>query len=91
MARQKDSTLKVDMYVPDMAELRAELKKLPTNLAAKHFGAAMRKAIQPGLTALRRNTPKGPTGNLRRSNFLVTRILSRDLWTSIRITFLLKS
>lgn len=67
MARQKDSTLKVDMYFPDMAELRAELKKLPTNLAAKHFGAALRKAIQPGLAALRRNTPKGPTGNLRKS------------------------
>lgn len=67
MAKQKDSTLAVDMYFPDMAELRAELKKLPTNLAAKHFGAAMRKAIQPGLRQLRQNTPKGPTGNLRKS------------------------
>jgi HK97 gp10 family phage protein len=67
MAKQKDSTLTVDMYFPDMAELRAELKKLPTNLAAKHFGAAMRKAIQPGLRQLRANTPKGPTGNLRKS------------------------
>ena len=68
MAKPKpDSTLRVDMYFPDMEELRAELKKLPTNLAAKHFGAALRKAVQPGLTALRRNTPKGPTGNLRKS------------------------
>jgi hypothetical protein len=68
MAKPKpDSTLRVDMYFPDMEELRAELKKLPTNLAAKHFGAALRKAVQPGLTALRQATPKGPTGNLRRS------------------------
>ena len=67
MAKKKDSSLKVDMYFPDMDELRAELKKLPNNLAAKGLGAALRKAIQPGLTALRRNTPKGPTGNLRKS------------------------
>jgi HK97 gp10 family phage protein len=68
MAKAKaDSTLRVDMYFPDMEELRAELKKLPTNLAAKHLGAALRKAVQPGLTALRKNTPKGPTGNLRKS------------------------
>lgn len=68
MARPKpDSTLRVDMYFPDLDELRAELKKLPRNLAAKHLGAALRRAVQPGLTALRKNTPKGPTGNLRRS------------------------
>ena len=68
MAKPKpDSTLRVDMYFPDMEELRAELKKLPSNLAAKHLGAALRKSVQPGLTALRKNTPKGPTGNLRKS------------------------
>jgi len=68
MAKAKrDSTLSVDMYFPDMEELRAELAKLPKNLAAKHFGAALRKAIQPGLKALRQTTPKGPTGNLRKS------------------------
>lgn len=67
MAKKKDSTLTVDMYFPDMDELRAELKKLPNNLAAKHLGSSLRKAVQPGLTALRRNTPKGPTGNLRKS------------------------
>jgi HK97 gp10 family phage protein len=67
MAKKKDSSLKVDMYFPDLAELRAELKKLPNNLAAKHLQAALRRAVQPGLSALRRNTPKGPTGNLRKS------------------------
>ena len=68
MAKPKpDSTLKLDLYFPDMTELRAELKKLPNNLAAKHLGAALRKATKPGLTALRQLTPKGPTGNLRKS------------------------
>lgn len=68
MAKPKpDSTLKLDLYFPDLSELRAELKRLPNNLAAKHLGAALRKATQPGLTALRKNTPKGPTGNLRKS------------------------
>lgn len=68
MAKQKpDSTLRVDMYFPDLDELRAELRKLPTNLAAKHLGAALRRAVQPGLAALRQKTPRGPTGNLRKS------------------------
>jgi HK97 gp10 family phage protein len=67
MAKKQDSTLRVDMYFPDIDELRAELLKLPRNLAAKHLGAALRKAVQPGLTALRKNTPRGPSGNLRRS------------------------
>ena len=68
MAKPKpDSTLKLDVYFPDLDELRAELRRLPNNLAAKHLGAALRKATQPGLTALRKNTPKGPTGNLRKS------------------------
>lgn len=67
MAKKRDSTLQVDMYFPDLDDLRAELMQLPKNLAAKHLGAALRKAVQPGLTALRKRTPKGPTGNLRRS------------------------
>jgi HK97 gp10 family phage protein len=68
MAKPKaDSTLSVDLNFPDLSELRAELKKLPNNLAAKHLGAALRKAVQPGLTALRKKTPRGPTGNLRKS------------------------
>lgn len=67
MARKRDSSLELELYFPDLDELRAELKRLPNNLAAKHLGAALRKAVQPGLTALRKRTPKGPTGNLRRS------------------------
>jgi HK97 gp10 family phage protein len=67
MAKKRDSTLAIDLYAPDLSELRAELNQLPKNLAAKHLGAALRRAIQPGLSALRKLTPKGPTGNLRKS------------------------
>ena len=34
---------------------------------AKYIGAALGVAITPGLKALRRTTPKGPTGNLKRA------------------------
>ena len=36
-------------------------------LQAKHIGAALRESIAPGVKALRKTTPKGPTGNLKRS------------------------
>lgn len=68
MAKPKpDSSLRIDMYFPDLEELRAQLRQLPKNLAAKHLGAALRKGVQPGLTALRKRTPRGPSGNLRKS------------------------
>lgn len=43
-------------------------KRLNRNyVSAKHMGAALRKAIKPGNKALRKNTPRGPTGNLKRA------------------------
>lgn len=36
-------------------------------LQAKHIGAALRKTIAPGVKALRKTTPRGPTGNLKRA------------------------
>jgi hypothetical protein len=62
-----DTGIKVQIDFPDLRQLRYEFSQLPTNIAAKHLGAALRKSIQPGLSALRQNTPKGPTGNLRKS------------------------
>jgi hypothetical protein len=55
---------------PELAELRRELKKFRPNLAAKHMGAALKRAGKPGETALKsevRANQKGPTGNLLRS------------------------
>lgn len=62
-----DTSVKIEVAFPDLAQLRQEFAQLPTNIAAKHLGAALRKAVQPGKAALRANTPKGPTGNLRKS------------------------
>ena len=51
---------------PDIATLKQELAKLGDNkVAAKHFAAAMRKALLPGKKALQARTPDGPTGNLK--------------------------
>lgn len=60
----------VKVEFPEVAELRRQLRQFPSNIAAKHLGAALRKASKPGLTALRaevRANQKGPTGNLRRA------------------------
>jgi HK97 gp10 family phage protein len=64
---KKAGAVELSMEFPELTQLRDELKKLPTNIAAKHLGASLRKAMAPGVTALKRNTPKGPTGNLRKS------------------------
>lgn len=60
--------IKVDL--PEIADLKRQLQGFPTNLAAKHLGAALRKASKPGETALKsevRTNQRGPTGNLLRA------------------------
>lgn len=52
---------------PELVQLRQEFLRLRPQLAKKHLGAAFRRCLAPGLAALRSTTPKGPTGNLRRS------------------------
>jgi HK97 gp10 family phage protein len=67
----------VKVEFPELQELRKELRKVPNNIAAKHLGAAIRKASKPGLNALRaevRANQKGPTGNLRRA--ITTKIVT---------------
>lgn len=64
---QASGSLELSMEFPELTELREQFKTLPKNIAAKHLGAALRKAMAPGQAALRKNTPKGPTGNLRKS------------------------
>lgn len=57
----------VKVEIPQLDELREAFRSLPKNIAAKHMGAALRKAVQPGYSALKTKSPKGPTGNLRRA------------------------
>jgi hypothetical protein len=52
-------------FTPSIPQLQAEFRKLPLNLQAKHMAAALGRAIVPGVQALKKATPKGPTGNLR--------------------------
>lgn len=60
----------VKVEFPEIAELRKELRRFPSNIAAKHLGAALRKAAKPAQDALKaevRANQKGPSGNLLRS------------------------
>lgn len=70
--------LEVSLDFPELSELREQFKALPTNIAAKHLGAALRKAMAPGLSALKKNTPKGPTGNLRKSAKTKIKLYKKD-------------
>ena len=57
----------IKLDFPVFEELRDAYKVLPDKLAARTMGAAAKRALQPAIGALRNTTPKGPTGNLRRS------------------------
>lgn len=52
---------------PEVERLKREFDRLRPELARKHLGAAVRRSLEPGKEALKSTTPKGPTGNLRRS------------------------
>lgn len=52
---------------PELKKLQQAFLGFRTSLARKHMGAAIRRSLKPGVDALKRNTPKGPTGNLRRA------------------------
>jgi HK97 gp10 family phage protein len=61
--------IRITIDVPGLERMRAAFAGLPNALAAKHMAAALKRTAEAGgtLQALKANTPKGPTGNLRRS------------------------
>ena len=63
---------------PDLQPLRDAFKALPKNIAAKVIGAGLKRASAPMVAALKETTPKGPTGNLRRSIKTVVKKYPRD-------------
>ena len=63
---------------PDLYEIRDAFRQLPKNIAARVIGAGLRRAAKPGEDALKRITPKGPTGNLRRSIKTIVKRYPRD-------------
>lgn len=62
-----DTRVKVEFDSQELAVLRSKFRQLPRNISARYMAAALRVALKPALAALRRLTPKGPTGNLKRS------------------------
>lgn len=61
----KQNTVRIEG--PNFFALREAFAKLPTNIAARVIGAGLKRASAPMMAALKEVTPKGPTGNLRRS------------------------
>jgi HK97 gp10 family phage protein len=61
--------IRITTNIPGLESIRNAFLALPNNLAAKHMAAGLRRAAEKGgtLQALKANTPRGPTGNLRRS------------------------
>ena len=57
-----------------LEEIRLGFEKIADpQVASLHMGAALRKAAKPALDALKAITPKGPTGNLRKSSQITVR------------------
>lgn len=65
MSRKAD--LGVEFQLPSIQELQKAYADLPKTLAAVTLAAACKRALQPGIAALKKRSPKGPTGNLQRS------------------------
>jgi len=59
--------IEITVEFPELAEIRNAFLSLPKNLSAKYMASALGQAVDPGFKLLKTLTPKGPTGNLRRS------------------------
>ena len=57
----------VAMSVEGVEEILRAFQILPRNIQKKYLGAAVREASENEVPELKSLTPKGPTGNLRRS------------------------
>lgn len=57
----------IKVEFPELKQLQAAFRGFRPSLARKHMGAAIRRSLAPGLTALKGNVTRGPTGNLARS------------------------
>jgi hypothetical protein len=80
MAKELD----IKFEATDFAELARRLRdtlgdgKRPDNIFNIHMVAAIKAAMKPGVTLLKNETPRGPTGNLKRSVKQVAKMYKRD-------------
>ena len=56
----------VTLEFPDLPGLAEQFRQLPKSLASAAIGAAVKRAMKPAEEELKRQTPVGPTGNLKR-------------------------
>lgn len=71
--------IRVTADVPGLEQIRKKFEGLPTNLSARYMAAGIKDAIEQGntLNVLKNLTPRGPTGNLKRSIAIKTRAYKR--------------
>ena len=61
-------------HIVGLGNLKAQFDRVADRkVAALHMGAALRIAAKPALKELKKITPKGPTGNLRKSSMITVR------------------
>jgi len=60
-------SIEMEIAWPTLKELQQAFKSLPSNIAAKHMAAALGRAIDPTYKLIRKLTPRGPTGNLKKA------------------------
>jgi hypothetical protein len=56
----------VTLEFPDLPGLAKQFRQLPKSLASAAIGAGVKRALKPAQDELKRQTPVGPTGNLKR-------------------------
>lgn len=80
MAKELD----VKFETSDLAELANQLRDRlgqggkADNVFTRHMVAAIKAAMKPGVQLLKTETPRGPTGNLKRSVKQVAKMYKRD-------------
>jgi len=80
MAKELDVKFETPLLKQLAEDLRAKLGdgKRADNVFNTHMVAAIKAALKPGVELLKNNTPKGPTGNLKKSVKAVSRNYKKD-------------
>lgn len=76
----EETGIRITVGLPGLEAARDTLLNLGKSVSAKYQASALKKAAEQGGTkqALRANTPRGPTGNLRRAIAVKTRRYPRS-------------
>jgi hypothetical protein len=80
MAKELDVKFETPLLKQLAEDLRAKLGdgKRADNIFNTHMVAAIKAALKPGVQLLKNETPKGPTGNLKKSVKAVSRYYKKD-------------